>query len=47
MTCATRQKAVIAFQRRFRPELLDGMIDGECRAILLQLLLDRERGKSI
>ena len=40
-------KAVIAFQRRFRPELLDGEIDGECRAILLQLLLDRERGVSI
>ena len=40
-------KAVIAFQRRFRPELLDGAIDGECRAILLQLLLDRERGKTI
>ena len=42
-----QQKAVIAFQRRFRPELLDGIIDGECRAILLQLLLDRERGRSI
>jgi N-acetylmuramoyl-L-alanine amidase len=41
------QKAVIAFQRRFRPELLDGLIDGECRAILLQLLLDRERGRTI
>ena len=39
--------ATIAFQRRFRPELLDGAIDGECRAILLQLLLDRERGVSI
>ena len=36
--------AVVAFQRRFRPELIDGTIDGECRAILLQLLLDRERG---
>ena len=36
--------AVVAFQRRFRPELIDGEIDGECRAILLQLLLDRERG---
>ncbi len=34
------KKAVIAFQRRFRPELLDGVIDGECRAILLGLLLD-------
>jgi N-acetylmuramoyl-L-alanine amidase len=41
------EPAIIAFQRRFRPELLDGIIDGECRAILLQLLLDRERGASI
>jgi len=39
--------AIIAFQRRFRPETLDGIIDGECRAILLQLLLDRERGHVI
>jgi N-acetylmuramoyl-L-alanine amidase len=36
--------AVIAFQRRFRPEHIDGEIEGECRAILLNLLLDRERG---
>ncbi len=36
--------AVAAFQRRFRPELIDGEIEGECRAILLSLLLDRERG---
>lgn len=41
------EPAVIAFQRRFRPELLDGLIDGECRAILLQLLLDRERGATM
>jgi N-acetylmuramoyl-L-alanine amidase len=34
--------ATVAFQRRFRPELMDGTIDGECRAILLRLLLDRE-----
>jgi N-acetylmuramoyl-L-alanine amidase len=33
--------AITAFQRRFRPEHLDGVIDGECRAILLGLLLDR------
>ena len=38
------QAAVTAFQRRFRPDLVDGEIDGESRAILLQLLLDRERG---
>jgi N-acetylmuramoyl-L-alanine amidase len=36
--------AVTAFQRRFRPEHIDGEIEGECRAILLSLLLDRERG---
>ena len=34
------QPAVTAFQRRFRPELIDGEIDGETRAILLGLLLD-------
>lgn len=34
--------AVIAFQRRFRPECMDGAIDGECRAILLSLLLPRQ-----
>src|SRR5688572_12413625 len=38
--------AVIAFQRRFRPELLDGVIDGETRAILLALLLDRRSAPS-
>ena len=32
--------AISAFQRRFRPELIDGEIDGETRAILLGLLLD-------
>ena len=35
------QKAVIAFQRRFRPDQIDGIIDGECRAKLLALLLPR------
>ncbi len=35
--------AARAFQRRFRPENVDGVIDGQCRAILLSLLLDRER----
>jgi N-acetylmuramoyl-L-alanine amidase len=38
--------AISAFQRRFRPETIDGIADGECRAILLSLLLDRERGIS-
>jgi len=36
--------AVRAFQRRFRPELIDGEIDGECRAILLALLLPKPQG---
>ena len=41
-----RKAAVTAFQRRFRPEHIDGEIEGECRAILLALLLDRERGRA-
>jgi N-acetylmuramoyl-L-alanine amidase len=36
--------AIVAFQRRFRPELIDGEIDGECRAILLALLLPKPTG---
>lgn len=36
--------ATVAFQRRFRPELFDGTIDGECRAILLALLLPKPTG---
>jgi N-acetylmuramoyl-L-alanine amidase len=36
--------ATIAFQRRFRPELVDGTIDAECRMILLALLLPRPQG---
>ena len=39
-----KDAAIMAFQRRFRPELMDAEVDGECRAILLSLLLDRERG---
>lgn len=38
---ADARAAVIAFQRRFRPERLDGIIDGECRALLLGLLLPK------
>jgi len=30
--------AVRAFQRRYRPDQIDGVIDGHCRAILLSLL---------
>ncbi|MFT3967162.1 MAG: N-acetylmuramoyl-L-alanine amidase [Sphingobium sp.] len=41
---AEPEAAVRAFQRRFRPELIDGIIDGECRAILLALLLPRPQG---
>jgi N-acetylmuramoyl-L-alanine amidase len=38
------RKAVEAFQRRWRPERIDGLIDSQVRAILFQLLLDRDRG---
>ena len=37
---------VVAFQRRFRPALIDGTIDGQSRAILFRLLLDREQGEA-
>lgn len=40
------KKAVEAFQRRWRPAKIDGEIDGEIRAILFQLLLDRDQGKT-
>ncbi len=39
-------KAVEAFQRRWRPERINGEIDGEVRAILFQLLLDRDQGRT-
>jgi N-acetylmuramoyl-L-alanine amidase len=37
-------KAVEAFERRWRPERITGVPDGEIAAILWQLLLDRDRG---
>lgn len=39
-----REAAVRAFQRRFRPETVDAVIDGECRAILLSLLTGGDKG---
>ncbi|MGC6399214.1 N-acetylmuramoyl-L-alanine amidase [Sphingomonas sp. FW199] len=38
------EAAVTAFQRRFRPEMIDGIIDAECRMILLALLLPKPQG---
>ena len=40
------KKAVEAFQRRWRPEKIDAEIDGQIRAILFQLLLDRDQGRT-
>jgi len=39
-------KVVEAFQRRWRQEKIDGQVDGEIRAILFQLLLDRDAGRT-
>ncbi|TKD50897.1 N-acetylmuramoyl-L-alanine amidase [Sphingomonas baiyangensis] len=36
--------AIAAFQRRFRPEMIDGEPDAECRMILLALLLPKPTG---
>ena len=35
-----------AFQRRWRPHIIDGQVDGECSAILFALLLDRDEGRT-
>ena len=39
--------AVTAFQRRFRPNILDGVIDGQCRAILLSLLTGGDKAAAL
>jgi N-acetylmuramoyl-L-alanine amidase len=39
-----QEAAVRAFQRRFRPDIVDGVIDGQCRAILLSLLTGGDKG---
>jgi N-acetylmuramoyl-L-alanine amidase len=41
-----QQAAVRAFQRRLRPHIIDGQVDGECSAILFALLLDRDEGRT-
>jgi N-acetylmuramoyl-L-alanine amidase len=38
--------AMRAFQRRWRPHIIDGVPDGECSAMLFSLLLDRDSGKT-
>lgn len=38
--------AVRAFQRRWRPEYIDGEIDGEIGGILFELLLERDIGRA-
>ena len=37
---------VRAFQRRWRPEIIDGEIDGEIGGILFELLLERDTGRA-
>jgi len=44
---ADQEAAIRAFQRRFRPENLDAVIDGECRAILLSLLTGGDKGAAL
>lgn len=38
--------AVTAFQRRWRPEMIDGEVDGQCGAMLFELLLERDAGRA-
>ncbi|SFG09806.1 N-acetylmuramoyl-L-alanine amidase [Novosphingobium sp. CF614] len=43
---ANGRAAVRAFQRRWRPEIIDGEIDGEIGGILFELLLERDIGRA-
>ncbi len=38
--------AVRAFQRRWRPHRIDGEVDGQCGALLFELLLERDMGRA-
>jgi N-acetylmuramoyl-L-alanine amidase len=38
--------AVRAFQRRWRPQRIDGELDGQCGALLFELLLERDLGRA-
>ena len=40
------RKAVEAFERRWRPEIIEGLPDKQLGAILFQLLLDRDQGRA-
>jgi len=43
----TDQKAAVrAFQRRWRPQRIDGEIDGQIGALLFELLLERDLGRA-
>lgn len=43
---ADGRAAVAAFQRRWRPSLIDGEIDGHIGALLFELLLERDLGRA-
>jgi N-acetylmuramoyl-L-alanine amidase len=38
--------AIRAFQRRWRPRIIDGRLDGEIGALLFELLLERDLGRA-
>ena len=38
--------AIAAFQRRWRPRIIDGELDGEIGALLFELLLERDLGRA-
>lgn len=43
---ADPRAALIAFQRRWRPRIIDGELDGEVGALLFELLLERDAGRA-
>lgn len=43
---ADGRAAIRAFQRRWRPRIIDGELDGEIGALLFELLLERDLGRA-
>lgn len=43
---ADGRAAIRAFQRRWRPRIIDGELDGEVGALLFELLLERDLGRA-
>ena len=46
VTARALDTTVRAFQRRWRPKVIDGEIDGQIGGLLFELLLERDLGRA-